>query len=104
MPSEAQESTAAFLKAHHLEAGPVTRLLDLLSELGEVAKAHLNATDYGARPFVPGEQWAGELGDTYFSLLCLAHASGVDLDAALHVVLAKYRRRLEQQGHTGSGR
>lgn len=104
MPSSAQTLTATFLEEHQLQADPAVRLLDLLSELGELAKVHLNATGYGQRPFVPGEPWQEELGDAYFSLLCLAEASGVDLDAALESVLEKYRRRLEQRGSAGSGR
>ncbi len=87
-----------------LEASPAHRLLDLTSEVGELAKEHLKATDYGRVEFRPDEAWASELGDVLFALGCLANATDVDLGSALETVLAKYRDRVHSTGAPGSGR
>lgn len=99
-----QERVAAFSDMHGLRAGAEARLLDLVSEVGEVAKEALAATRYGEEPFHAREQWREELADVFFSLIALANATGVDLDAALEGALAKYRDRLARRGDAGSGR
>ena len=45
---DAQRRVAEFVHAHDLSAGVETRLLDLVSELGELAKEGLKGTDYGS--------------------------------------------------------
>lgn len=104
MTHQLQRRVRDFVTAHDLETDVASRLLDWISEIGEVAKEILKGTDYGSVPFQPGDGWEGELGDAFFSLICLANATGVDLDAALHRALAKYERRLEVRQDAGSGR
>lgn len=97
-----QGRVAAFVAAHDLAAPPQARLLDLVSEVGELAKEVLKGSAYGRAPLALPPTWAGELGDTYFALLCLAESTGVDLEAALEQVMVKYAARLEQAGAAGS--
>ena len=42
-----QQVVAEFVSAHHLEAPPEIRVLDLVSEVGEVAKEALKGSAYG---------------------------------------------------------
>lgn len=102
--SAAQRAVAAFVAAHRLATPVPFRLLDLTSEVGELAKEVLKATDYGRRPFESDEAWAGELADVLFAVLCLADSTGVDLDAALRRALEGYERRIALRGDAGSGR
>ena len=102
--SDMQRKVACFIEANGMEMSPESRLLDLVSEVGEAAKAILKETDYGRTEFQPGPEWADELGDTLFALICLANATGVDLEKALDQVLEKYRDRLNATGDPGSGR
>ena len=102
-PSSAQEVVARFVEANGMEISLEHRLLDLVSEVGEAAKAILKETDYGRTEFQPTAEWADELGDTLFALICLANATGVDLEKALDQVLEKYRDRLDATGDAGSG-
>ena len=100
MTLTAQDVVADFVRQHDLDGiGVESRLLDLVSEVGELAKDALAGTVYGAQQFTPGEAWFDEIGDVCFSLLCLADITGVDLDDALVSALDKYRSRL---GTTGS--
>ncbi len=86
-----------------LNAEPSVRLMDIGSELGELNKEYLKATDYGARPFALTKGFNEEYGDALYALLTLAEETGVDAEAALDTVLEKYRRRLVEKGAMGSG-
>lgn len=99
----AQAQVRAFLARHHLGHRPEIHALDLVSEVGEIAKALLEASAYGRSPVVPDEELAGELGDAFYSLLALAESLELDLEDALQTALDKYEARLHAQGHAGSG-
>jgi NTP pyrophosphatase (non-canonical NTP hydrolase) len=101
---EDQNAVSAFVIRHGLEAPIEARLLDLLSELGEVAKELLNATNYGRRPFSASPAWGDELGDCFFSLICLANSTGVDLHEVLLRSFDKYKNRIALTGAADSGK
>ncbi len=75
-------------------------LLDLVSEVGELAKAYLKATRYGeaGAPERASEHFAEEAGDALYSLLGLIEVAGLDAEALLEAALAKYRGRIEAKG------
>ncbi len=100
---EEQRAAAEFARAHGLNLEPQTRLLDLVSELGELSKELLKASRYGERPIAVTAGIEEETGDCVFSLFCLADSLGVDAGAALSAALEKYRRRFAKTGQTGSG-
>jgi NTP pyrophosphatase (non-canonical NTP hydrolase) len=102
-PTSFQKAVADFVAAHDLEIPVQARLLDLVSEIGEMAKEVMKATHYGRQPFHTTDEWAGELADALFALVCVANSTGVDLEAALAAALEKYAYRLAQQGDPGSG-
>ena len=95
-----QRIVASFVEEAGIEAPVHARLLDLVSEVGELSKEALEATGYGRNSFHPPDGWAGELGDVFFALVCLANDTGVDLEAALDGALGKY---LLLGGDAGSG-
>ena len=97
-----QERVARFVAEHELEAGVEVRLLDLLSELGEVAKEVLKGNHYGTSELVQTEAWEEELSDVFFALICLANTTGVDLNRGLPKVLEKYALRVQSKGDPGS--
>ncbi|MEW6522183.1 MAG: MazG-like family protein [Bacillota bacterium] len=102
MPSDDQERVSRLVMAYGLEAPVAERLLDLLSELGEAAKEVLRGSSYGRQQLQLGCNWSGELGDLYFSLLCLANSTGVDLSASLTGAMAKYEARIAGRGSPDS--
>jgi NTP pyrophosphatase (non-canonical NTP hydrolase) len=99
---EEQRRVAAFVESNDLEAPPEFRLLDLVSELDEVAKDAAESTDYGTEPDSLAVE-ADELGDALFSLLALAESLDVDAGAALDEALAKYAQRLADGETPASG-
>ncbi len=98
-----QNDVAQFVNQYNLEIPAKDRMLDLTSEIGELAKEILKSTDYGNRDFHPAEAWMDELGDVFFSLICIANTTDVNLLDSLTVALAKYQARLRDQGEPGSG-
>jgi len=99
-----QNRVRAFVTRHGLLRAPEIHLLDLLAEIGEVAKEVLMASHYGQHVPQLSPQLAEELGDAFYALLALACALEVDLERALEQVLAKYEARLATRADPGSGR
>ncbi len=97
-----QHQVAAFMRSHQLHHDPPTHVLDLVSEVGELAKELLLVTDYGRQPFRPTDALLTEYGDALYSLLALAEVCGLDTDEALRSALEKYERRLAERGEVGS--
>ena len=97
-----QRKVETFLAEHEMDADPAYRILDLASEVGELAKDANESTDYGASPEELDVN-ADELGDALFSLLAVAESLDVDAEAALDEALAKYEERIEATGDPGSG-
>jgi len=100
--AELQERAVAFAAEHDLDGDPAYRLLDLASEVGELAADACATTEYGARrgEFDLSED---EVGDALFSLMLVADSVDVEVREALETALEKYERRIESEGRAGSG-
>ncbi|MFC7186750.1 MazG-like family protein [Halorubrum yunnanense] len=98
-----QERVAAFVAEHGLETDLAHRVLDVESELGEVAKEVATSTDYGSDPAAAAVA-TDEVGDALFALLALAETADVDAGDALDESLAKYEARIESSGDARSDR
>ena len=48
---KSQDEVKEFTKKNRLSASPEVHMLDLMSEVGEIAKEILKATDYGKKEF-----------------------------------------------------
>lgn len=98
-----QDRVRDFIADHDLGGDASSWVHDLQSELGEVSKEILRASDYGSREPAFDGAIRDELGDIYFSLLGLAAALDIDLSAALDDALEKYAARMDETGSPGSG-
>lgn len=97
-----QQKVAQFIQENEMEAPPAYRLLDLVSELGEVAKDAAESTDYGDCPNDLDIN-SDEIGDVLFSLLALADTVEIDAGNALDEALAKYDDRITESDTASSG-
>ncbi len=97
-----QEKVTVFARENNVLRDPTTHILDLVSEVGEVVKAVLRATDYGLHAPEFGTGIQAEIGDSLYSLLVLASVCQVDADEALQQVLEEYQQRIEDHGNPGS--
>lgn len=99
---EDQEKARKFILDNSLQSEASLWIHDLQSELGEVSKEVLKASDYGDKEPEFGEEMKSEVGDLYFSLLGLANALDIDLSEALERAMEKYEERMEETGSAGS--
>lgn len=97
-----QKKVQKFTEEHEIKTKVEIRLLDLVSEAGELSKEFLQATEYGKAEFVPTQDWGAELGDLLFCVLCLANTSELAIETILQQTLEKYTNRIEEYGQPGS--
>ena len=97
-----QQQVEDFCQKHQLDTPLEFRMLDLISELGEVAKEILKTSNYGSRKFYLRPEFSDELGDVFFSLITVANQCNIDLEGVLHQAINKYEYRLRNTGNLGS--
>lgn len=98
-----QKAVYTFCHDNNIEADSLFRLLDLTSELGEIAKEFLQITNYGKdSQILKTEALEAELGDALFSLICLANSLDINLESSLAKVMEKYAMRVKLTGKPGS--
>ncbi|MFZ5391003.1 MAG: MazG nucleotide pyrophosphohydrolase domain-containing protein [Patescibacteria group bacterium] len=98
---ELQKEIKNFCQANGLIRPVEYQLLDMVSELGEVAKEILKSSDYGQKPVEYQEELKQELGDVLYSLITVANSLDIDLEQAVKAAMAKYQTRLVK-GSPGS--
>lgn len=91
-----------FVRKNGLNEDIPCRVLDLASEVGELAKEVLKGSRYGKCAFVTRPEFEEELGDVLFEVICVANAENIELEGVLHKTLQKMKRRIEKNGHPGS--
>lgn len=89
----------------HSKKMPVAgRILDIQSELGELAKEYLKNSNYDTKEFVLKEDFKEEFGDVLYALLSLANELEINSEECLDVVLNKLQSRIDKNNSMGSGR
>lgn len=94
--SQLQKQIQKFVDENNWDSPPEHRVLDLVSEAGELAKEVLTVTKYGKESLVQNENLTYELGDTLYSLIVVANKFDINLEEALGLVLKKYKNRLKR--------
>jgi len=93
-----QSNIKDFCEKYDLDAPLEHRTLDLVSEVGEVAKEILKMSDYGKKPLEINDEIKSEMGDVLFVLAIIANQLDISLDETLAEVLKKYEKRLAKGG------
>lgn len=91
-----QNRVKEFMEDKNLKSSIDVRIMDLNSEVGELNKEFIKITNYGKNDFIVNEEFKKEIGDTLFSLLCLANESKINLNECLELVLVKYEKRFKK--------
>lgn len=97
-----QEKVNDMIKKYNLESQIEVKFIDLVSEVGELGKEVLRGNEYGKKDFCITDNLESEVGDVFFSLICVANALDIDLNNALESVLKKYNDRFLKKGNIGS--
>jgi NTP pyrophosphatase (non-canonical NTP hydrolase) len=93
-----------FCKKGRLASSVEARLIDIVSEAGELSKEVLKATCYGKRKFVKTGELELETGDLIFSVLAFCNSAGIDAEIALKKAIRKYKKRVAVKGSADSGK
>ncbi len=101
---EIQDKINRFTKNKDINSSVNIRIIDLVSEVGELSKEVLKGTDYGSKEFSKTKEWESEIGDVFFSLICIANETDINLESCLNYVLDKYEKRFVAKGDLGSVR
>ena len=100
-----QKKIKDFCQENDLNCNIQSRILDIISELGELSKEILKSTQYGKiHSRVVSDNIMTEIGDVYFSLICLTNQLEVDAESAINMAIDKYKARLSTKSHIGSKR
>lgn len=102
--SDLQNKVVDFVENNELETNIEVRLIDLISEIGELSKENLKISNYGKEEFKKTEEWESEFGDVLFSLICIANNTDIDLEKSLNKALDKYKKRNKLKGDISSGK
>ncbi len=98
-----QKKVKDFCNELNLNSSVESRVLDIISELGELSKEILKSNMYGkAQLKIVSDDLKLEIGDLYFSLLCLANQLEIELDGACESVLDKYKKRFATKSSINS--
>lgn len=98
---ERQDEIAKFMEKHDMQGTVEFRIMDLVSEVGEVVKDATKSADYGVNKDDLNVK-EDEIGDVLFSLLAVCNDLDIDADSALQTALDKYKSRIEEKGDLGS--
>lgn len=79
-----------------------TRMMDISSEAGELAKEVIKSTGYGERGFSKTNGVEMEVGDLLYSTITFALENGIDPTGAVERVILKYENRINMKGNMGS--
>lgn len=94
-----------FITQYHLETRPAFSLLDIMSELGEVAKELLKGTNYGrGEDTTNRERMREEIGDLMFAVAYLCTLYDVDPEEAMWESVRKFEKRLKGKEREGRGK
>ena len=92
-------------KSVHTRPMPVSaRIMDINSEMGELAKEYLKATNYGTKDFEITDDFVMEYGDVLYSMLSLANELNINANKSIEMVLEKYQNRIDNKKDMGSGK
>ncbi len=99
-----QNKVREFNEKHQKDLNVNIRMLDIVSEAGELAKEVIKGQYYGEKSFEITPNFESEIGDMLYSLLSLANEVNIDAEKALENVLKKYDDRFSNKGNIGSGK
>ena len=91
-----QSKIEKFCEVNSLNATLESRMLDLVSELGEFSKEVLKSSEYGQEKPRFTTEMADEMGDVIYSLITVCNYFGIDMQETVEGALNKYTLRMQK--------
>ena len=83
---------------HKKQMPTFARILNIQSEMGELAKSYLKNSKYGTKDFTLNDEFKEEFGDVLYTILSLANELNLDCNTCLDFTLNKLKTRMENNG------
>ena len=83
---------------------PFARILNIQSEMGELAKEYLKNSRYGTQQFDLKDGFKEEYGDVLYALISLANELGISCEECLDITLNKLQARMVENNSMESGK
>ena len=96
------EKVEKFNKMHGSKLSANIRMLDIISETGELSKEVIKSQSYGEKTFSLTKNLEMEFGDVLYALISFGIEQDIDIEKSLDIVLEKYLSRIKQKGELGS--
>ena len=93
-----------YIKEKRWEMPVHARLLDIESEIGELAKEYLKSSSYGTTDFALSDDFKEEFGDVLYALISLAGELNISCEECVDIALNKLKMRMQEKNNLGSGR
>ena len=77
------------MTCHKKSMPAFARILDIQSEMGELAKEYLKGSNYGTKDFILDSDFKEEYGDVLYALLSLANELEISSEECLNMSLVK---------------
>ena len=74
------------------------RMLDIVSEVGELSKEVIKSQNYGKKDFSVNNDIMLETGDVLYAILSFCNENNIDAEKCLDMVLEKYSKRFNLNG------
>lgn len=81
---------------------PEIRMLDIVSEVGELTKEIIKSNQYGKTSFQITNDLMLEMGDVLYAILSFCEENKIDSEQCLNMAIEKYRNRLIKKGRLDS--
>jgi hypothetical protein len=94
--TELPQVVAQSADAADLHAPVPVLLLELQTILGALTANVTEVTERGRRPFRPGPEWPGRLGELAYGVYLLADQTGVDVSQAVQAAAGQVYRKAQQ--------
>jgi len=89
---------------HKKPMPPFARILNIQSEMGELAKEYLKNSRYGTQQFDLKDGFKEEYGDVLYALISLANELGISCEECLDITLNKLQARMVENNSMESGK
>ena len=98
---QTQKEVEEFMEKHGMEGKTEFRIMDFVSEVGEVVGDATKSADYGFDKDNLSVK-EDEIGDVIFSLFAVCNSLEINTEEALDTAMEKYERRISEKGDPGS--
>lgn len=103
MQKKVKEFNEIVIQYHKIKMNVASRVMNIISEMGELSKEILKSTKYGTKEFSSFDDFKMEMGDVIYAILSLCDEVGINAEECLDISIEKMKGRLIKNNNLASG-